>query len=160
MNYKPVWSQHWWLPGINSLTSWPSSTIKCCYSLDGVQIHIAIFCRDQDNKLIPATTTSIQCNSQLASDMACRIEILERTIKEGYWRVQRGRSSGKQQSDRYLSSWRCIVAEDSWSGKTTELKRYNILRGSSKWVVVRVSRSGDNRLVSIYLEISLVRNSS
>jgi len=47
----------------------------------------------------PAIITSIRCKSQLASAMASGMEILMCDMREGYGMVQRGRWSGRQQSN-------------------------------------------------------------
>jgi len=48
---------------------------------------------------MPAILTSIWCNFQLVSAMATGMKTLERDQREDYWMIQRGRWSGRQQSD-------------------------------------------------------------
>ena len=73
---------------------------------------------------------------------------------------QRGRWSGRQQSDGYQSVWRCISEGYCWSGKTGGLEGYYLLGGSSGQLVIRTRGLEDDRIVRIYLEKSMVRISS
>jgi hypothetical protein len=66
----------------------------------------------------PIFVISIWSNSQLALTVASRIEVLERDMKEGYWMVQRGRWSERQQIYTSHPVWKSVSERYSWCGKT------------------------------------------
>jgi len=111
-------------------------------------------------RIVLAILTTISSYSQLASAMASRVEIVEHNMKEGCWIVKRGRWSGRQQFNGYQSDWRCVSEEYCWSGKTGGLKAHHLHRGSSGWLAIGARGLDDERIVSIYLEKSVVRISS
>jgi len=74
--------------------------------------------------------------------------------------VQRGRWSGRQQSDGYQSVWRCISEGYCWSRKAGGLEGNYLLGGSSGQLVIRARGLEDEKIVRIHLEKSVVRISS
>jgi len=74
--------------------------------------------------------------------------------------VQTGRWSGRQESDRLQSVWRCVSEVSHRFRKTGELKEYYLLVGSSGQLGIRATGLEDNGIVRIHLERSVVRISS
>jgi len=71
--------------------------------------------------------------------------------------LPRSRWSGRQQSDEFQSVWRCDSEAYCWFGKTGGLKGDHSLRGRSGQLVLRAMGLEDVKIVSIYLEKSIVR---
>jgi len=110
--------------------------------------------------MTPTIVTFLQSNSRLAPAMGSRFRTLEHETKEGYWMAQRHRWSGRRQSDGFQSGWRCVSEGYCWSGKTGGLKWYYNLSGSLGRLVFRTRGLGDERIVGICLQKSIVRISS
>jgi len=110
--------------------------------------------------MTPAIVASIWSNLQLALVIGSRIRTLEHNMKEGCWMVKLGRWCGRQQSDGYQSVRRCISEGNCWSGKTGRLEGYHLLGGSSGRLVINARGLGEEEMVVVYQEKSVVRISS